>query len=89
MIVSMRTTVTLSKDVAAAVERLRRDEGIGPSEAVNLLVRRGLAAMADERPKPYVHKSYPLGLKVDVTHIGEVLDLMDRWQEEEAASERS
>jgi hypothetical protein len=31
----MRTTVTLERDVAAAVDQLRRREGIGMSEALN------------------------------------------------------
>jgi hypothetical protein len=40
----MRTTVTLADDVAAAVQQLRRERGTGVSEAVNELVRRGLAS---------------------------------------------
>lgn len=40
----MRTTVTLADDVATAVERVRRERGVGVSEAVNDLVRAGLAA---------------------------------------------
>ena len=39
----MRTTVTLADDVATAVEQLRRERGTGVSDAVNELVRRGLA----------------------------------------------
>ncbi|MEA2130053.1 MAG: hypothetical protein QOJ85_2944, partial [Solirubrobacteraceae bacterium] len=38
----MRTTLTLADDVAAAVEKLRRERSIGLSEAVNELVRAGL-----------------------------------------------
>ena len=71
----MRTTVTLADDVAAAVDQLRRSEGIGVSEALNRLVREGLA-----KPEPasqYVHQSYDMGLKMDVTNIGEVLALLD------------
>ena len=37
----MRTTVTLDEDVAAAIERVRRERSIGLSEAVNTLVRPG------------------------------------------------
>jgi hypothetical protein len=71
----MRTTFTLDDDVAAEVERLRREEGIGISEAVNRLIRAGLAA---PRPRPrYKHRSADLGLKVDVSDIGAVLDLLD------------
>src|SRR3954447_3348982 len=46
---AMRTTVTLANDVAAAVERLRRERSIGVSEAVNELVRNGLAAPRRKR----------------------------------------
>ena len=78
----MRTTVTLEDDVAAAVEGLRSSDGIGVSDAVNRLVRDGLARPAPS--KPYVHQSYDMGLKVDVTNIGEVLG----WLDEADAGER-
>ena len=71
----MRTTFKLDDDVAAEVERLRREEGLGLSEAVNRLIRRGLAA--PRRPATYEHRSADLGLKVDVTDIGAVLDVLD------------
>lgn len=71
----MRTTFTLDDDVAAAVEALRRKEGIGPSEAVNRLIRRALATRP-ERP-PYEHTAMSMGAKVDVADIGAVLDLLD------------
>lgn len=67
--------MTLADDVAAAIERLRRDESIGVSEAVNRLVRAGLTA--HEERAPYVHRSHDLGLKVDVANVGEVLDLLE------------
>lgn len=38
----MRTTVSLADDVAAAVQRLRKERSIGLSEAVNELIRAGL-----------------------------------------------
>lgn len=75
----MRTTFTLEPDVAAEVERLRQQEGIGLSEAVNRLIRAGLARR--EPPRRYEHRTADLGIKIDVTDIGDVLDLLD---EEEA-----
>lgn len=39
----MRTTVTIAPDVYAEIERLRREDGLGPSEALNQLARRGLS----------------------------------------------
>jgi len=71
----MRTTFTLDDDVAAEVERLRRDEAIGISEAVNRLIRAGLARAP--RRQPYRHRSTPLGLKVDVTDVAAVLEILN------------
>lgn len=71
----MRTTFTLDDDVAAEVERLRRAEGIGISEAVNRLIRAGLSR--PQRRRPYEHRSADVGLRVDVTDIGAVLDALD------------
>ncbi|CAN5318397.1 ribbon-helix-helix protein, CopG family [soil metagenome] len=71
----MRTTFTLDDDVAAEVDRLRRNEGIGISEAVNRLIRRGLAAPA--HATPFAQRTTDLGLRVDVTDIATVLDLLD------------
>jgi hypothetical protein len=71
----MRTTITLDDDVEAALSRLRRDEGLGLSEALNQLVRRGLAARVGGQP--YVLRSSDLGVRIDVTNIGDVLELLD------------
>lgn len=73
----MRTTITVADDVYAEMERLRREAGLGPSEALNLLARRGMA-FGHRRPEAYVHATAALGLKVDVVNIGEVLDLLDQ-----------
>ena len=57
------------------VERLRREQRIGLSEPVNRLARFGMARPSAVRG--YCHRTTRLGLKVDVTNIGEVLDLLD------------
>lgn len=72
----MRTTITLDDDVAAAIETVRRENGTGVSEAVNRLIRAGLARTSPS--KAYRHRTEDLGLKVDVANIGEVLELLDR-----------
>ncbi len=72
----MRTTVTLADDVAAELQRLRRERSIGVSEALNDLVRAGMARKKKPRKK-FVQRTYPLGMKIDVTNIGEVLELLE------------
>lgn len=71
----VRTTITVADDVLAEMERLRRVEGLGPSEALNLLARRGMATGTPH--VDYVHESRELGIRVDVMNIGEVLDMLD------------
>lgn len=71
----MRTTVNLADDVAAAVKRLRRERGIGVSEAVNELIRAALRnAPARGRFKQRTSK---LGLRIDVTNVAEAIDLLE------------
>lgn len=72
----MRTTITIADDVYAEMERLRREEGLGPSEAINTLARRGMEAPRVD----YVYEPVAVDLGVaryDYTNIGEVLDLLD------------
>jgi metal-responsive CopG/Arc/MetJ family transcriptional regulator len=71
----MRTTVTLDEDVAAAIDQLRRDKGLGLSEAVNELVRAGIQPPA-HRPT-FTQKTADLGMRMDVMNIGDVLDALD------------
>ncbi len=71
----MRTTIDLDPDVQAAVEALQREQGIGRSRAVNELARRG--ALPEVKLAPYRLKPVSLGTRIDVTNIGEVLDMLD------------
>lgn len=71
----MRTTITLADDVAAGVDKLRRERDLGLSEAVNDLVRAGLTA---ERSVPvFRQKTHDLGIGVDVSNIGDVIETLD------------
>ena len=72
----MRTTVTIDGDVAAEIQQLRR-QGMGLSEALNFLARRGMANSLPSSERRYRHRTTNLGLKVEVTNIGDVLDLLD------------
>ncbi len=71
----MRTTVTLDDDVAAAVSRMRRERGVGVSQALNELARTGLTVKRP--PRPYRHRSTKLSLIVDVTNVAEALEQLD------------
>ena len=72
----MRTTLTLAEDVAAAVERLRRERSIGMSEAVNELVRAGLAKQGTPAPR-FRQKSHDLGGGIDFDNIADTLETLD------------
>jgi metal-responsive CopG/Arc/MetJ family transcriptional regulator len=71
----MRTTVTLADDVAAAVDRLRRERSIGVSEAVNELVRDGLVRR--QARQRFVQATHDLGTGVDYTNVAEALETLD------------
>ncbi len=67
--------MTIAPDVYAEMERLRAAEGLGPSEALNTLARRG---MLRAKPEPIVMpEPVAMGAKVDVSNVAEVLDLLD------------
>lgn len=73
----VRTTVTLDDDVARAVERLRREQGLALSAAVNALVRRGLAR-GDEEERPFAQRTSSLGEpRVPLDDIGSALELLE------------
>ena len=75
LVTSMRTTVTLADDVAQAIERVRRERSIGVSEAVNELIRAGLARKPTR--EPFVQRTAPLGLRVDVTNTWDAIESLD------------
>lgn len=72
----MRTTVTFTSEVAAAVQRLQRERGRGVSDAVNELIRRGLTSPGTQQP--FLQTSSPMGEPSlpldDVAALIEVLD---------------
>lgn len=71
----MRTTITLADDVAAGIEKLRRERDLGLSEAVNDLVRAGLTR--ERSAPPFRQRTYDMGLTVDVSNIGEAIELLE------------
>ncbi len=71
----MRTTINIDEDVAAAVEHLRRERGLGISEAVNQLARQGLSRKP--RRAQFRQRTARIGLAVDVRNIAEALETLD------------
>lgn len=71
----MRTTIELDDDTAKAVEQLRRELGIGASQAVNELIRRGLL------PRPaapsFRQRTRSLGLRIDVSNVAAALEHLE------------
>ncbi len=71
----MRITINLSEDVAVAVEKVRRERGLGLSETVNELVRSGLTAgLAAGR---FRQRTHDLGEGLDVATVAEALETLD------------
>lgn len=68
----MRTTVELDEDTSRAVQQLRDEHGLGVSQAVNELIRRGLLP----RPEagPFRQRTQPLGLRIDVSNVAAALE---------------
>ena len=71
----MRTTLTLAGDVAAAIEKLRRERSIGMSEAVNELVRAGLTKQ--EAAAPFRQTAHDLGRGVDFSNVADAIETLD------------
>ncbi len=74
----MRTTVEFEDDTAQALAQLRSESGMGVSEAVNVLVRRGL--LAEEPSARFVQETHRLGIRIDVTNVADAIDLLEGHQ---------
>jgi hypothetical protein len=72
----MRTTVTLDREVAAAAEGMRQGSSMSLSEAINTLAKAGLLR-GQRKPEPFRQRTVDVGLRVDITNIGETLDLLE------------
>jgi len=74
----VRTTYSPAPDVAAEIARVRREQGVGVSEAIDILARRGMTAGRPEPAEPHRQQTFHLGRRrLDVTNIGDVLDQLD------------
>ncbi|MGI8984507.1 MAG: CopG family transcriptional regulator [Acidimicrobiales bacterium] len=71
----MRTTITFDDDVAAAIARMQREQGVGVSAAVNQLVRSGLVGRRARRP--FRQQTSPMRSRIDVTNVAEAIEILD------------
>lgn len=71
----MRTTVEFEEDTASAVDQLRRERGVGVSEAVNEMIRRGL--LPRNRPDRFTQRTHPVGIKIDVSNVADALEVLE------------
>jgi hypothetical protein len=71
----VRRTINIDDDVAAAIERLRRERGMWISQAVNLLGRAGLSRATARRR--FRQRSAKIGLIDDVANIADTLENLD------------
>lgn len=68
--------MTLDDDVVAAVEKLRRERGLGLSAAINELARSG--AQPIRARAAFRQPTRAMGMRMDATNIGELLDSLDQ-----------
>jgi Ribbon-helix-helix protein, copG family len=71
----MRTTIELDDDTARAVEQMRRERGVGVSEAVNELIRAGL--LPRDPTRKFVQRTQRLGIQIDVSNVAEALEVLE------------
>ena len=72
--IRMRMTGRLEPEAKRAVERVQSEMGLGLSDAVNELIRRGANADGHARRFEPIHRE--LGLKIDVSSVAGALDLL-------------
>lgn len=71
----MRTTVTLADDVAAAIERHRQERSVGVSDAVNEMIRSGLAATTPVHT--FEQATVAMGAGIDATNVAEAIETLE------------
>ena len=72
----MRTTLTIDKDVAVQLERLRRGRDISLRDLVNEALRRGLRDMAGgaKKRKPFRTRTFKMGrCLISIDNVAEAL----------------
>ena len=67
----------LDEDVVRAVEKLRLEEGLGLSAALNKLARQGLVQKSETRP-PFMQEASPMGEpRIPIDDVGAALEVLE------------
>jgi hypothetical protein len=81
----MRTSLTLDDDVAAMIEQLRREKGLGLEEIVNEALREGLSRLTSE---PAVASFATESVSLGRCLLGDLDDIADALAVAEGESHR-
>jgi len=76
----MRTTLTIDDDLAAEIEALRKRQGLSFKEALNQLLRAGIAYQArPPKPRKYRTPTRRLGLRpgIDPAKLNQLADELE------------
>lgn len=74
----VRTTLTLDEDVAAKLKEVARKTGKSFKQAVNEVIRKGLASSKEPAPEPFTVHARPLGTKgFSYDKIEDLLDIAE------------
>ncbi len=71
------------EDTSRAIEALRRERGLGVSEAVNELVRRGL--LRPQERAAFAQRTAALGIRLDVSSVADALEVLEVLDDETAS----
>ncbi|MDR1265756.1 MAG: CopG family transcriptional regulator [Propionibacteriaceae bacterium] len=72
----MRSNIRIDDDVATAVDRLRQERPISLATAADERARAGLRRARKPR-RPFVQRTYDIGVTLDCHNIGDALETLD------------
>ncbi len=75
ILIGMRTTLTLERDVAEALERLMKRRGTSMKSLVNEALRLGLAQLS-RPPRRTVFRTKAVGLKPRVSNVDDIAEVL-------------
>lgn len=80
----MRTIVTIDQDLEVQIRRLMKERALSFKEALNSLIRAGLAVEA-QASRPYVLPTRELGLRSDI-NLDKALNISAEFEDDQVTS---